>query len=240
MTNPKTDPFMTAVPDPDFGTENDDEGPSACVLVFNANDPSGAGGITADITAIASVGAHALPISTGAYVRDTAEVRDHFPMDDEAVTEQARTILEDVPVQAFKVGFVGNPENLSAVAALASDYSDIPVITYMPDLSWWSEDQIDIYQDACNFPSPPCWLETTAPCAAGYCPTGMPHKARRHATSHKPPANSVFRMYSLPAFRCPANLSTTYCALRKPFCAVCNLNALRQCSAEPATRCLPR
>ena len=129
---------------------DDEEGPSACVLVFNANDPSGAGGITADITAIASVGAHALPISTGAYVRDTAEVRDHFPMDDEAVTEQARTILEDVPVQAFKVGFVGSPENLSAVAAVASDYSDIPVVTYMPDLSWWSDDQIDMYLDACN------------------------------------------------------------------------------------------
>ena len=129
---------------------DDDEGPSACVVVFNANDPSGAGGLSADITAIASVGAHALVVTTGAYARDTAEIRDHFPMDDEAVTEQARTILEDIAAQAFKVGFVGNPENLSAVAALASDYSDIPVITYMPDLSWWSEDQIDIYQDACN------------------------------------------------------------------------------------------
>lgn len=129
---------------------DDDEGPSACVLTFNANDASGAGGIAADITATASVGAHALPVITGAYARDTAEVHDHFPMDDEAVTEQARIILEDVPVQAFKVGFIGTPENVSAVAALASDYSEIPVVLYMPDLSWWHEDQIDLYQDACN------------------------------------------------------------------------------------------
>ena len=141
---------MTAVPDPDFGTENDDEGPSACVLVFNANDPSGAGGLTADIQAVASVGAHALPIMTGVYVRDTAEIHDHFCMDDEAVTEQARAILEDVPVLVFKVGFVGSPENLSAVAELASDYADIPLVAYMPDLSWWQEDQIDLYQDATN------------------------------------------------------------------------------------------
>lgn len=129
---------------------DDDEGPSACVLVFNANDASGAGGITADISAIASVGAHALPVVTGAYARDTAEVHDHFPMDDEAVSEQARTILEDIPVQAFKVGFVGTPENLSAIAAVASDYADVPVVAYMPDLSWWQEDQIDLYLDACN------------------------------------------------------------------------------------------
>lgn len=127
-----------------------DEGPSACVMVFNANDASGASGIAADLTTIASVGAHALPVITGAYARDTAEVIDHFPFDDEAVTEQARTILEDIPVQVFKVGFVGTPENLSAIAELTSDYSDVPVVAYMPDLSWWDDDRTDLYLDAYN------------------------------------------------------------------------------------------
>lgn len=120
----------------------------ACVLVFNANDPSGAGGLAADVTAIASVGAHALPIVTGAYARDTAEIFDHFALDDEAVTEQARATLEDVAVQVIKVGFAGSPENLSAVASIAADYAQIPLIAYMPDLSWWDEVQIDLYLDA--------------------------------------------------------------------------------------------
>ena len=120
----------------------------ACVMVFNANDPSGAGGLAADIVAIASVGAHALPIVTGAYARDTAEIFDHFALDEEAVTEQARAALEDVPVQVIKVGFVGSPENLAAVAGLAADYADIPLIAYMPDLSGWDEIQIDLYLDA--------------------------------------------------------------------------------------------
>lgn len=122
--------------------------PPACVMVFNANDPSGAGGLAGDVTAIASVGAHALPIITGAYARDTAEVFDHFPFDEEAVAEQARTILEDVPVQVIKVGFVGSPENLSAITEMATDYADIPLVAYMPDLSWWTEVQIDLYLDA--------------------------------------------------------------------------------------------
>lgn len=127
-----------------------DDAVSACVLVFNANDPSGAAGLAADLMAIASVGAHALPVMTGAYVRDTSEVFDHFALDDEAVTEQARVVLEDIAVQAIKVGFVGSPENLSAIAELASDYAEVPLLTYMPDLSWWREDQIDVYQDACS------------------------------------------------------------------------------------------
>jgi hydroxymethylpyrimidine/phosphomethylpyrimidine kinase len=120
----------------------------ACVLVFNANDPSGAGGLACDATAMASIGTHTLPVVTGAYVRDTSDILDHIAFDEEAVTDQARALLEDVPVQIIKVGFVGTPENLGAIAAIASDYPDLPLIAYMPDLSWWSEVQIDLYQDA--------------------------------------------------------------------------------------------
>jgi hydroxymethylpyrimidine/phosphomethylpyrimidine kinase len=134
----------------DAQDETQDDTASACVLVFNANDPSGGAGLSADLMAIASVGAHALSVVTGAYARDTSEIFDHFAMDDEAVSEQARIILEDVPIQAIKVGFVGTPENLSAVSELASDYSEVPLVAYMPDLSWWQEDQIDAYQDACS------------------------------------------------------------------------------------------
>ncbi len=121
-----------------------------CVMVFNANDPSGAGGLSADATAMASASAHVLPVVTGAYVRDTSAIREHFALDEDAVNEQARCALEDITVQAFKVGFVGNPENLSAIAAIATDYADVPLIFYMPDLSWWDEVEIDTYLDACT------------------------------------------------------------------------------------------
>ena len=128
-------------------TEDSEISP-ACVMSFNANDPSGAGGLTADICAISSAGAHALAVVTGAYVRDTAEIFDHVSFDEEAVTEQARTALEDMPVAAIKVGFVGGPETISAIAEIASDYADVPLIAYMPNLSWWEEGEIDSYLDA--------------------------------------------------------------------------------------------
>lgn len=138
------DPTTDAPQEP--GTDTD-AGPP-CVLAFNANDPSGAGGLAADITAMASVGAHALAVVTGAYARDTAEIFDHFAFDEEAVAEQARAILEDVPVQVIKVGFVGSPESVGTIAEIAADYSDVPLIAYMPQLSWWEEDPLDAYLDA--------------------------------------------------------------------------------------------
>ena len=85
MVNPHTLSLDTR----DIEGADEDSSP-ACILTFNANDPSGAGGLSADISAIASAGAHVLPVVTGAYVRDTAEIFDHFPFDGEAVSDQAR------------------------------------------------------------------------------------------------------------------------------------------------------
>jgi hydroxymethylpyrimidine/phosphomethylpyrimidine kinase len=134
--------------DPSLLDDTQQNSQPACVLVFNASDPSGAGGLSADITAMASVGAHAVPVVTGAYTRDTVDIFGHFAFDDEAVAEQARAVLEDVSVQLIKVGFVGTPENLGVIAGLSADYADVPVIAYMPNLAWWDEVQIDIYLDA--------------------------------------------------------------------------------------------
>ena len=144
---------MTASPTstpPETLPEDDssDELGLACVLTFNTSDPSGAGGLTADITAMASVGCHPMPVVTGAYARDTTEIFDHFPFDDDAVAEQARAVLEDMPVQAIKVGFVGSPEIVSTIAQISADYAEVPVIAYMPNLSWWQDERIDQYLDA--------------------------------------------------------------------------------------------
>ena len=143
MANPKIPELDTRQP-----KAYDGDSSPACVVTFNANDPSGAGGLTADITAITSAGAHPLAVVTGAYVRDTAEILDHFSFDEEAVTDQARAALEDMPIAAIKVGFVGSPENISAIAEIASDYAEIPLIAYMPSLAWWDESEIDNYFDA--------------------------------------------------------------------------------------------
>ncbi len=122
--------------------------PPACVLCFNVNDPSGACGLAGDTATIAAMGAHPLPVVTSLLMRDTAEVFDQHAIDEEVVIEQARTILEDITVSGFKVGFLGSAETVSAVAEILSDYAEIPLVAYLPDLSWLDEDQLVPYFDA--------------------------------------------------------------------------------------------
>ena len=140
-----TDTPDGAAPDPTNGSEAS----LPCVMTFNANDPSGAGGLAADLTAMASASAHVLPVVTGTYIRDTRSIQQHLTFDEEMVEDQARCVLEDTPVQAFKVGYVGSPENLSTIAEILSDYGDVPVVTYMPSLDWHEQAEIENYLDAC-------------------------------------------------------------------------------------------
>ena len=120
----------------------------ACVMSFNAVDPSGAGGLAGDVSTLAAMGAHALPIVTSILLRDTAEIFDHHPIDADVVAEQARTVLEDITVVGWKVGFLGSAEAVSAVAEVLSDYPDVPLVSYLPNLGWLDDDQAQPYLEA--------------------------------------------------------------------------------------------
>lgn len=140
---------MSADTQTDAGTETLQDPPApACVMSFNASDASGAGGVAGDIATIAAMGAHALPVVTSILMRDTAEVFDHHALDPDVVVEQARSVLEDVTIAAWKVGYLGSAEGVSAVAEVLSDYPDVPLVAYMPNLSWMEEDQQQAYLDA--------------------------------------------------------------------------------------------
>src|SRR5204862_1834370 len=93
-------------------------------------------------------GAHALPVVTAVVLRDTAEVFDHSAIDADVVVEQARSVLEDVTIAAWKVGYLGSAEGVSAVAEVLSDYPDVPLVAYMPNLSWLEEDDQQAYMDS--------------------------------------------------------------------------------------------
>ncbi len=129
-------------------TQDAAAGSPACVLTFNAADPSGAGGLAGDVSTLAAMGAHALPITTSVLLRDTAEIFDHHPIDADVVAEQARTVLEDINVAGWKVGFLGSAEGVSAVAEILADYPDVPLVSYLPNLGWLDDDQAQPYHEA--------------------------------------------------------------------------------------------
>jgi len=120
----------------------------SCVMTFNAADPSGAGGIAGDVATLAAMGAHALPVTTALLMRDSAEVFDQHAIDADAIAEQARTVLEDITVAGWKVGFLGSAEGVSAVAEVLSDYPDIPLVSYLPNLGWLDDDAASQYLES--------------------------------------------------------------------------------------------
>jgi hydroxymethylpyrimidine/phosphomethylpyrimidine kinase len=98
------------------------------VMTFAATDPSGGAGLQADLLTISSMGCHPLSVVTAITVQDTSGVDDVLPIDPEWVVDQARAMLEDVPVAAFKIGLLGSVENIAAIAEVLADYPDIPLV----------------------------------------------------------------------------------------------------------------
>ena len=98
------------------------------VLTFAATDPSGGAGLQADILALASIGCHPLSVVTAVTVQDTVGVESVFALDADWINEQARTILEDVQVSAFKLGLLGSVENIAVIAEIMADYPDVPLL----------------------------------------------------------------------------------------------------------------
>jgi len=98
------------------------------VLVFSATDPTGGAGMQADILTLASMGCHPLSVITAITVQDTMGVDDIMPIDADWIADQARCVLEDMPVAAFKIGVIGSVDNVTAIAEVVSDYPEIPLI----------------------------------------------------------------------------------------------------------------
>lgn len=98
------------------------------VLVFAATDPSGGAGLQADIMTLSSMGCHPLSVITAVTIQDTMGVDDVSPIEAEWVIDQARCVLEDMPVAAFKIGLLGNIEQIAAIAEVVSDYPEVPLV----------------------------------------------------------------------------------------------------------------
>ena len=98
------------------------------VLSFAASDPTCGAGLQADLLTIAAHGCQPLTVVTALTVQDTTGVENLLPSDAEWVAEQARTLLEDMPVAAFKLGMLGSVEVIAAIAEVLSDYPATPVV----------------------------------------------------------------------------------------------------------------
>lgn len=101
---------------------------SPLILTFGVADPVSAVGIQADLASFAAMGCYGMSVITGLLIGDTARIEEVQIIDADWVSDQARMVLEDMPVSAFKVGAIGSVDVISVIAEIASDYPDVPLV----------------------------------------------------------------------------------------------------------------
>ncbi|MDR1163977.1 MAG: bifunctional hydroxymethylpyrimidine kinase/phosphomethylpyrimidine kinase [Candidatus Accumulibacter sp.] len=98
------------------------------VLSFAASDPSGGAGMQADLMTFSALGCHGLSVLTALTAQDTRGVAEMRPIESAWVEKQARVVLDDIRVDAFKVGVLGSAENVRTVARIVSAHPGVPVV----------------------------------------------------------------------------------------------------------------
>lgn len=103
----------------------------ALILIFGPYDPSGASSLPADAVTCAALGAHALSALTAIHVQDTAGTEEIHLLAPELIDDQARCLLEDMSVQAIKMGPLYTMESISVLAQIKADYSHVPLVLHL-------------------------------------------------------------------------------------------------------------
>ena len=98
------------------------------VLAFAASDPTGGAGIQADVLTLAGLGCHPLTVLTALTVQDTHGVQRLQAVDAGLVADQARCLLAELPVAAFKLGVLGSAANAAVVADMLGARARVPVV----------------------------------------------------------------------------------------------------------------
>ncbi len=98
------------------------------VMVFSGHDPSGGAGVQADISTLSRLGCHPCSVITALTIQDSRNVKDFTPVSSALIIAQARAVLEDLPVAAFKIGMTGSIANVEAIHTIVNEYPDIPLI----------------------------------------------------------------------------------------------------------------
>lgn len=98
------------------------------VMTIAASDSTGGAGLQADLLTLASMGCHPVSVVTAITIQDSVGVEDVMPLDAEWVVDQARCVLEDMPVAAFKIGLLGSTEIVAGIAEVLADYPDVPLV----------------------------------------------------------------------------------------------------------------
>jgi hydroxymethylpyrimidine/phosphomethylpyrimidine kinase len=86
------------------------------VLSIAGSDSGGGAGIQADLKAFAACGAHGMTAITAITAQNTVGVTAVHPIPPEVIVAQVRAVQDDIGVDAVKIGMLGTPATITAVA----------------------------------------------------------------------------------------------------------------------------
>jgi hydroxymethylpyrimidine/phosphomethylpyrimidine kinase len=97
------------------------------VLCISGHDPSGGAGIQADIETCAALGVHALSVITAHTVQDTHNVARVSAVAPILIAAQLSSLIDDAEPHAAKIGLLGDPAQVDAIAQALRALS-IPIV----------------------------------------------------------------------------------------------------------------
>ena len=98
------------------------------VLSIAGSDSGGGAGIQADLKAFARCGVHGMTAITAITAQNTVAVTAVYPLPPEVIVAQVRAVVEDIGVDAVKIGMLGNTETIAAVDEALDLVGAAPVV----------------------------------------------------------------------------------------------------------------
>ncbi len=103
--------------------------PTARVLTIAGSDSGGGAGIQADLKTMLAHGVHAMSVITTVTAQNSVGVQGIWPLPTEAVRQQFRSVVDDIGVDAIKIGMLGSREMVTCVADLVAELDGaVPVV----------------------------------------------------------------------------------------------------------------
>lgn len=122
------------------------------VLTFGLSDATGASGVQADQLACASMGCHPATVITAIATSAREDGDDWLAIEAELVEVQAKSVLQNMAVAAFKIGALAGAEQVQPVAEALADFADVPVVLdpvleHSSGEEWQDEDLVEAMRE---------------------------------------------------------------------------------------------
>ena len=119
---PQTPPQQPPTPDTSAAPAAASARRVAVAMTIAGSDSGGGAGIQADLKAFSALGVYGASCITAVTAQNTRAVTAVHTLPDDMVAEQIRTVLDDITVDAIKIGMLSTPGVIEAVARALTDY----------------------------------------------------------------------------------------------------------------------